>query len=249
MQFRQVFIQEYGNGRLEPEHKDVKESLERKKIPFTLFTRKKLERRQLPIDRACMVVGDHLTIRLALKQLGIGNQDKNCYPASLEYLLKRRIWTSTLREVLLKSETGFQSVFVKPKDDLKRFTGFVVQEPGDLYKAGGASRSLPVFCSEVVSWRSEFRVFVTNGAIAGMKYYAGDETILPDEEIVKNAIRTLEQSGEATKGYGIDFGVLENGETALIEWNDGYSLGSYGLNGDLYTDLLMARWEELMEEA
>jgi hypothetical protein len=246
MQFRQVFIQEYGNGKLQPEHKDVKESLERRKISFTLFTRKKLERRQLPVDRDCMVVGDHLTIRLALKQLGIEDLAKSCYPASLQPLLKRRIWTSSLREELLKSETGFQSVFVKPKDDLKRFTGFVIQERGDLYKAGGASRSLPVFCSEVVSWRSEFRIFVTNGAIVGMKYYASDGALLPDEGLIKNAIQTLERSGEATKGYGIDFGVLENGETAMVEWNDGYSLGSYGLAGDVYTDLLIARWEELM---
>jgi hypothetical protein len=35
---------------------------------------------------------------------------------------------------------------------------------------------------------------------------------------------------------------------ALVEWNDGFSLGSYGLEGGLYTDLILARWCELTED-
>ncbi|MFN7976011.1 MAG: ATP-grasp domain-containing protein [Acidobacteriota bacterium] len=53
-------------------------------------------------------------------------------------------------------------------------------------------------------------------------------------------------AGRARAGYGIDFGVLADGRTALVEMNDGYGLGSYALDPDLYTDLLVARWEELM---
>jgi hypothetical protein len=56
----------------------------------------------------------------------------------------------------------------------------------------------------------------------------------------------LDDSGEAPAGYGIDFGLLSSGETALIELNDGYSLGSYDLDSADYTDLLIARWEELV---
>ena len=67
--------------------------------------------------------------------------------------------------------------------------------------------------------------------------------------VVSKAVRTLEASGQATAGYGLDLGVLSDGETALVEWNDGFSLGSYGLDASLYAELILARWRELVDEA
>ena len=46
-------------------------------------------------------------------------------------------------------------------------------------------------------------------------------------------------------GCALDFGVTEDGRTLLIEMNDGYSLGTYGLEATLYARLLTARWAEL----
>lgn len=66
--------------------------------------------------------------------------------------------------------------------------------------------------------------------------------------IVKNAVKDLENSEEGTHAYGIDFGILSTGETALVEWNDGYALGSYGLDQEIYTDLLLERWSEIMNK-
>lgn len=43
----------------------------------------------------------------------------------------------------------------------------------------------------------------------------------------------------------LDFGVTSDGRTLLIEMNDGYSLGAYGLEPELYAKLLTARWAEL----
>jgi hypothetical protein len=36
------------------------------------------------------------------------------------------------------------------------------------------------------------------------------------------------------------------GQTALVEVNDGFGLGSYGLEAGLYLDLVLARWAELV---
>ncbi|MGM7644396.1 ATP-grasp domain-containing protein [Nocardia sp. JW2] len=44
----------------------------------------------------------------------------------------------------------------------------------------------------------------------------------------------------------MDFGVLANGDTALVEVNDGYALGAYRIAADHYTELVMARWRELL---
>ena len=38
-----------------------------------------------------------------------------------------------------------------------------------------------------------------------------------------------------------------DGRTLLIEINDGYALGNYGLQEILYAKLLSARWAELTE--
>jgi len=40
---------------------------------------------------------------------------------------------------------------------------------------------------------------------------------------------------------GIDFGILTDGRTALVEVNEGYSLNPYGLEPMEYAELLEAR--------
>lgn len=50
----------------------------------------------------------------------------------------------------------------------------------------------------------------------------------PDPAVIK---LSLADFGNAVpSGYGIDFGVLTDGRTVLGEVNDGYALGSCGLN-------------------
>ncbi|WP_435592932.1 ATP-grasp domain-containing protein [Nocardia sp. bgisy118] len=64
-----------------------------------------------------------------------------------------------------------------------------------------------------------------------------------------SAITAYHGSGNAPRAYGIDFGVLATGETALIEANDGHALGAYDIAADLYTELVVQRWSELLSHA
>jgi hypothetical protein len=127
-----------------------------------------------------------------------------------------------------------QAVFAKPLGRQKRFTGHVFAGPDDLIHLEGASRSMPIHCAEIVTWLSEYRVFVVGGDIVGIRHYGGDPSIRPDE-VISEAVGKLEASDEATASYGTDFGVLAEGRTALVEWKDGFGLGSYGLEHGLYT--------------
>ena len=43
--------------------------------------------------------------------------------------------------------------------------------------------------------------------------------------------------------------MLTTGEMALVEANDGYSLGAYQISARAYADLLIARWRELVSTA
>jgi hypothetical protein len=135
--------------------------------------------------------------------------------------------------------------FAKPQGRLKRFTGHVFGDASDLMYLEDASASTRVWCSEVVEWRSEYRVFVIRGRVVGVRHYSGDSSVPLDQQVVAETVRLLEQSGEARAAYGIDFGVLRDGSTALVELNDGFGLGSYGLDPGVYTDLTITRWCEL----
>ena len=47
------------------------------------------------------------------------------------------------------------------------------------------------------------------------------------------------------KAYCIDVGILDNGETALIEINDAFSIGKYSMSNEVYAELLITRWNEI----
>ena len=95
-------------------------------------------------------------------------------------------------------------------------------------------------------WRSEFRAYVIGARTVALDHYDGDPDLRPCERVIAEAVRAYYDSGEAPAGYGIDFGVLDDGSTALVEANDGYALGAYGIAADLYADVLLARWAQLM---
>ena len=71
----------------------------------------------------------------------------------------------------------------------------------------------------------------------------GSFRVFPDMNIVDAAISEYKSQ---PAGYSIDFGVTNDGRTLLIECNDGWSLGNYGLNDVTYSTLLAKRWLQLM---
>ena len=79
---------------------------------------------------------------------------------------------------------------------------------------------------------------------AGAEVVAGgDEQPAAERRLERREPADLGDAAPA--GFGIDFGVLLDGRTVLVEMNDGYSLGSYGLNAVEYSELLEARWAQL----
>ncbi len=243
---RAAFLQQSGNGRLGTEIKSLSAGLARLGIPCTLFLEKQLQRRQLPLEKESLVAGNIPVVLGALRQLGITPPEPDDYPECLRPWLHRRMWKSVVRDVVAKLQEGESPLFfAKPFDKHKRFRGHVFESWDDLRALGGASDGAAVVCSEVVVWKSEYRVYVVRGRIADVRHYAGDPACAIDQKEVRDAISCFEASGEAPGGYGIDFGVLSGGQTALVEVNDGYSLGCYGLDDGLYTELIVTRWMEL----
>ncbi|MGN7864625.1 ATP-grasp domain-containing protein [Chryseobacterium sp. 22458] len=242
-----AYIHEYGNKKLEPEHQDVIDVLEKRFINYELFTNKKILRNQLFIDHTTFIAGDHFVFSYIFRKYGL-QPPADCYPKALQHYLKRDIRETTIRNLSNSFDGNIPYIFVKPKLKTKLFTGFTIESPLDLYRLMEFPGNTELYYSPIVDWKAEYRVFVNNSKIVGIKRYNGDEGYEPDMTVVQNAVHDLENSEECTKAYGIDFGILSTGDTALVEWNDGYALGSYGLDKEVYTDLLLARWSEIMTE-
>ncbi|KUH59390.1 hypothetical protein AUL39_03475 [Tractidigestivibacter scatoligenes] len=190
-------------------------------------------------EREDVVVGGLGVVRARLRALGVDASEIN-YPEELRPFLGRRLWKTTIDHV--NTEVGTWPLFVKPVEG-KRFTGCVVASSKDLVGKGCYGEDFPVICSEVVDFVSEYRCFVKYGEILDVRHYRGDWSKAPSRAAIEQAIAAYDS---APAGYAADFGVTSDGRTLLVEVNDGYSLGPYGLWPELYAQLLSARWAQMV---
>lgn len=192
----------------------------------------------------CGYIGDVMT---ALYRIGKPAPEPLDYPEALKPFLLREIHRSTMGEV---REGG--RIFVKPVAQ-KLFTG-LVWDPND-----AAARLAvvtvpeyePVWVCDPILIYSEYRVFVRNGDTVGVKHYKGDWGKAIDRGFVMETVREYTKAG-APAAYSLDFGVINSTrfgfsttDTFLIEVNDGFALGCYGLESVTYAKMISARWEEL----
>lgn len=168
-----------------------------------------------------VVVGHIGTLWRALEELGRGE------------------WATTLGEV---RRLGRVPVFVKPLERGKAFSGHVVGAFRDLIETAAFPDDLPLLAQAVVAFNSEWRAFVLWSGVLGVGHYRGDPLRFPDAPEIR---AMLDAYDAPPAGYALDVGVTGNGRTLLVELNDGYALGSYGLPPVEYARLLEARWDEL----
>ena len=244
-----AFVQQQGNNKLGIEEAMVSRELISRGIEVELFSKKMISRRALPLSKNTLVVGDMDVMYGALKQLDVEIPIANSYPPSLNYLLFRNIRKGTILDLECLLRDGSDPIFVKPAGTQKRFTGRIFESEQDLYFVGSVSRKQKVWFSDTVSFVSEFRVYVVDSVSRCIAPYEGDYNIGVRKEAILTAIEKLDSYNESMAGYAIDFGVLDTGETALIEMNDGFAVGAYdGISGKDYTDMLLARWLELTDQ-
>ncbi|MEU4414187.1 ATP-grasp domain-containing protein [Nocardia salmonicida] len=247
MSFTVAYLQYAGSGPMRHEEKLLTEGLGKLDVPVRHYSLKRIQRRQLALGPGIFIAGDMDAMHGAMRQLGIPIPPPDDYPAVLRGFLGRKVWASTLGEIERSMDGGSSPpVFVKPADRRKAFTGSVCYSEHDFAAWGNTSRRQRVWCSEVVTWVSEYRVYVIGRQIVAVDHYEGDNSVRLNMEAVESAVTAYYRSGTAPTAYAIDFGVLANGETTLVEANDGYALGAYDITADQYTALLMARWRNLL---
>ena len=207
------------------------------------FYKKHLKQGKIKIKSIDFIAGDIDTMFTAMKQLKI-NYKHNDYPECLHKYLHRKIWESSIKEIKaeLFEKCSINPVFIKPKDKIKKFTGFVIKSIDDLSNINNGGEATKIVCSDVVKFVSEYRCPVINGEIKDFCFYSGDSNAIIDKNVVHEMVKDFVNS---PKAYCIDVGVLSTGETALIEVNDAISVGIYSMSKELYAELLMTRWNEI----
>lgn len=209
-----------------------------------------LERGRVLLRPGVVPVGCVLFVKHALRKLGADLPAQAPYPKELQSVLHRKV--TRLRSLgEAKDLIEFNGpMFVRPADDWKRFTGFVASSATDP-RFNGASARRPVWVSEIVEFVSEWRAYVSRGQVLDVRFadHGGDREVRPNMDVIRDSVARQIEAG-APAGYGIDFGVLKTGETALVEMNDGFSLGAYdGVSSDVYWDVIVNRWQELVQQA
>jgi ATP-grasp domain, R2K clade family 3 len=192
------------------------------------------------LEPESLVVGFGDDIHRALIKLNINPPTEINYPEELQQFLGRKIWMSSVNYIAKHPELW--NVFIKPAKDFKKFKGRVVNSPKDLVSCGDEFVDTEIWCSEPVKFVAEWRCFVRYNAILDVRLYQGDWSLHFDPDIIKAAVAAYKS---APASYAIDFGLTDSGKTLLIEVNDGYSVGGYGLFPVDYAQFLSARWAEM----
>lgn len=204
---------------------------------------------EVPLNRYTLLVTTIDETQEWFRRMGwIENPELDTIPQELNTIdcLQREIKYSTLGEV--RKITEFP-VFVKPVN-LKQFNAGVIS---NIHQIGWIEEHLkddvPVIISEVKNIISEYRCYVIDGKCVGIYNYLGDIFEFPNPTAINYMISIFKSAPVA---YSLDVGIVEDPKedenyTILIECNDFWSLGNYGLSPKLYCRGLMLRWRELLE--
>lgn len=161
------------------------------------------------------------------------------YPEQLKAFYGRKIKKGVLGEIV--NNPNNWGVFIKPSLGSKVFTGRVVKGTQDLIGIG-LPFDYPIWISEVVSFVREWRCFILNGKVLDVRPYKGDYHFNYDPKVIDDAVASWTSAPSA---YALDIGVTKEGRTLVVEINDGYAVGNYGLSPTLAAQFFEMRWHEV----
>lgn len=218
------------------------------RMGYNIKSFEKDDAKNIKLDNTDVVFGGINTTHAILEQNGI-EIPKVPNILDLNIKFRRKVFKSTLKDVRdNKIEYPF---FVKPFDTYKLFTGFVCQREFNINRISHVSDDVEVFVSSVVEFISEYRCFVLNNELVGCKNYTGDFTLSPAFEDFNYIKRIISQYKNSPSAYTLDIGILEDGGDYgidVIEINDGYGFGAYGLNPIIYCKMIASRWLEIFNK-
>lgn len=174
------------------------------------------------------------------------------YPDALKEFLGRKIWKDTINSISADEKKWSAGYFVKPTRS-KAFTGKIISSVTDLIGCGNHSEDYEVLVSEPLDICAEWRCFITYDELMDVRPYG---TLMEktrksymyhyDEKILNSMMQAFCTWEERPMACSMDICVTQDGRTLLVELNDAYALGCYGLPSIYYAKLISARWSQLL---
>ena len=192
-----------------------------------------------------IVFGGVAFAKRTFRRLGWTDPQLPSIPDEMQRIAGRSTWKSTIGEVRRRVSAGERTFFKPLPQQLKRFTGLVATRVGDLVSTASIPDETEVECADVIDICAEYRTFVLNGSIIDLRPYNGDPLLFPDPDIVRDAVAAW---ASAPAAWAMDVAVTRQGETLLVEVNDGYAIGAYGLAPIRYAAMIDARWQQLRQQ-
>ncbi|MBR4514346.1 MAG: ATP-grasp domain-containing protein [Lachnospiraceae bacterium] len=174
------------------------------------------------------------------------------YPDSMKAFLGRRIWKDTIDSIASDEEKWSAGYFVKPIHD-KAFTGKIISRIADLIGCGNSTENYEVLVSEPLDILAEWRGFIIYDKLVDLRPYGillnrTRQSYLYhyDGSTVREMMKAFCEWEDRPAACSMDICYTKDGRTLLVEFNDAYSLGAYGLPDIVYAKLISARWAQLM---
>jgi len=208
----------------------------------TCFEEKDIDTLDITVDTP--VFAGVTIFRKVIDKLGVNYPPFDCYPKVLNPYYGRNIRVSTLGEERRKFNLDPIPIFVKPIKP-KEFIGNVWSSCLNLIPLANKADDIPCYVCEPIDILSEFRVYVQEGEILGVKHYYGDWNAVPHKPFVEEVARNYKPCPIA---YGVDIGVTNTNDSFVIEANDGCNLGNYGLDSIHYGEMIVSRWFEIVSQ-
>lgn len=205
------------------------------------------------------VVADVPLSKKILWALGARPEDLT-YPPALRSYQARKIERLDLFKALARVLEDDRPYFIKPVAGKAFRAGiFHPEDVRDARMEFINHEGMEVWLAPIVSMRVEYRCFVLDNEIVDIRHYAvheregqavdGEEIkylgLLPPNVIILKGM-VAEFAPTAPRAYVLDIAMRDSGQLVLVECNEGYAFGSYGLEPALYAEMLAARWQELM---
>ena len=175
------------------------------------------------------------------------------YPQVLREYLGRKVWKDTINSISSDEKKWSAGNFVKPVKS-KVFTGKIISSINDLVGCGSSYENYDVIVSEPIDIVAEWRCFILYDRIADVRPYgsvsqAGYRGYLYhyDSAVLQGMLNTFVKWEERPMACAMDICTVKDGRTLLVELNDAYALGSYGLPSLIYAKMISARWSQLLK--
>lgn len=198
----------------------------------------------LELTHETMVYGGIARVRKAFDRLGVAQPTVGeLPPAEVLPLYGRRVWATAMREVRQGYEDN-RFFFIKPLREHKAFPGHVTSGSiSTLALTSGFADDFEICASDVMWFFSEYRLMIHRGRIRDSRFYRGDFRLAPDYTVADLFLETIDDPPVA---YSLDLGVNVTGKTCVVEVNDAFSLGHYGMPSIAYAQMVIDRWEEIV---